>query len=56
MTDEVLKSRVTNNQRYDGCPHRKSATAITVGSDDQFYKPQQQEIYAACRQSGMKAQ
>jgi enterochelin esterase-like enzyme len=29
---------------------------ITVGSDDGFYKPQQQEVYAACRQAGMNVQ
>jgi enterochelin esterase-like enzyme len=54
--DEAAYINVTPKDIMARRQYPDSNALITVGSDDRFYKPQQQEIYAACRQSGMKAQ
>lgn len=52
--DEAAYINVTPKEIMARRQYPDTNALITVGSDDRFYKPQQQEIYAACRQAGMK--
>ena len=54
--DEAAYANVTPKSILAKRQYPDTNALISVGSDDAFYKPQQQEIYAACKQAGMKVQ